>query len=948
MFVDKRLKNEDRKNIYELSGLLGDTVRKNLRGDESEGSISFFRSCAHKKGHGREVAVILVNYNCGKYIGPFFSSLRKQTLLPKEIILFDNGSTDGSLEFISEEYPEVRIIKNGRNLGFSLPTNQGIRLTLSEYILVSNLDVVLDPTCIEQMVIPLQRDSTIGWVAGKIYKLTDHGPTKNVDCFAHHMQGDRYAKPLSIGHPDPNDPYYQEPGIRWGAPACCALYRRKMLEEIRYQEEYFDEDFFAYFEDVDLDWRANLYGWKCYYQPSAIAYHVREGSKGVLAPKIMAGLVMNRFFMMIKNDRLQDIVKDFIPIMKGTLFAFRRVFRECPGAFLYIFPKFILIPRMLRKRRMFSSKIKAPTEDIRKWFHPEIVQLRRKNRNKEILIFPVGPLDARLELAKRIQSDYPNSFVTLLLKRNEQRIELPREGLRTGSRLLSRWPLCYLRKSGVVPFYHNAWRRTFLKTTGLALLSGASPIFIYGEGGEQLERKAASIFLQELRFVLWCGCLFLFVKAIRGFLPVMSKLRRKDRGFSRTEKTWLIIPIYPDLSHHFIFQQVLHLSQLVPSEVVSVLKGELKYRAHYMEPLDQKIRFLPVAERLCIAAAKSYFILAFIRPQNLLKACLKIEETARGEGEKIWSLKRFFSPFNPVHGLALYTLSKGQIPKMIHAYGLTIPANYCLFFSLIFDIPLTATYYIDVPKGIPSRFFKLKKEKLEKVIVHTRHCIQELEKLLGIPHEKIIYIPFGTSLTEVTPIDGVNLPAELLSVGRLIPKKGFHILIEACQILKKKGYHLPCLIVGSGPELGRLQAAVKEAGLENLVIFLGSKGYEDYLSLLKQHRILVQPSVIAKGGDHDGIPSVILEGMARGLTVIGSKIGGIPEVIEDGKNGFLVPANDPMALAECIEKVFMTQDIHRRISHAARSTILEHYDVKNLSRKVAEECGFLDIGAIAG
>jgi glycosyltransferase involved in cell wall biosynthesis len=576
-----------------------------------------------------------------------------------------------------------------------------------------------------------------------------------------------------------------------------------------------------------------------------------------------------------------------------------------------------------------------------------MVPLKMKNDNKEILIFPVGPLNVRLELAKRIQFHHPGSSVTLLLRRDEQRIELPREGLRMGYRLLSRCPLSYLKKSGVVPIYHNAWRKSFLKMAGLAFLSGASPISVCGEGGELLEKKAASIFLGQFSFVLLSSFLYPLARIIRSFLPLISKLRHKDREFSRTEKTWLIIPIYPDLSHHFIFQQVLHLSQLVPSEVVSVLKGELKYRPHYMEPLDQRIKYLPVPERLCIATAKGFFLLAFTRPRKLLEACLKIEDAAREEGEEIWSLKGFLSPFNPLNGLALYLLSKGQIPKKIHTYGLTIPTNYGLFFSMIFDIPQTATYYIDVPKGIPSRFFRLKKERLEKVIVHTRHCIQEVGELMGVLPEKVALIPFGTSLTEAIPIDGVRQPVELLTVGRLIPKKGVHILIEACEILKKKGYPLPCLIVGNGPELPHLQAAVREAGLEKTVTFLGGKSYDDYLSLLKPHRILVQPSVIAESGDHDGVPSVILDGMARGLIVIGTRIGGIPEAIQDNKNGFLVPSNDPKALANCIEKVLTGREIHHRISQAARSTILEHYDVKNLSKKMAEECGFVGIGATA-
>jgi GT2 family glycosyltransferase len=315
------------------------------------------------------VAVILVNYNCAKFIDPFLSSLHNQTVTPKEVVLFDNGSSDGSLELIARNYPEVLIVKSMKNQGFSVPNNQGIRITTAPYVFLSNLDVVLTPTLIEQMIIPMERDPAIGWVAGKIYKLRDHGPTQDVDCFAHHMQRDRYANALSIKRPNPDDAYYRDPGVRWGAPACCALYRRKMLEDIAVGKEYFDEDFFAYFEDVDLDWRANLLGWKCYYQSSAVAYHVREGTKALWEPRIMAGLVANRFFMMAKNDRLIDIVRDIVPIMRGTAFGVRRMFQDCPKALFYLFPKLFLLPRMFKKRHVIFLKRKTSAETIRKWFN---------------------------------------------------------------------------------------------------------------------------------------------------------------------------------------------------------------------------------------------------------------------------------------------------------------------------------------------------------------------------------------------------------------------------------------------------------------------------------------------------------------------------------------------------------------------------------------------------
>jgi glycosyltransferase involved in cell wall biosynthesis len=85
--------------------------------------------------------------------------------------------------------------------------------------------------------------------------------------------------------------------------------------------------------------------------------------------------------------------------------------------------------------------------------------------------------------------------------------------------------------------------------------------------------------------------------------------------------------------------------------------------------------------------------------------------------------------------------------------------------------------------------------------------------------------------------------------------------------------------------------------------------------------------------------------MARGLMVIGTRVGGIPEAIRDGENGMLIPSNDPEALANCIEKLILNPEVTRKISAAARSTILERYEVKSLAKKMAEECGFIDIGA---
>jgi glycosyltransferase involved in cell wall biosynthesis len=562
-----------------------------------------------------------------------------------------------------------------------------------------------------------------------------------------------------------------------------------------------------------------------------------------------------------------------------------------------------------------------------------------KNPNEEILIFPVGPLGFRLEVAKWVHQDYPDSPVSVLLRRGEEIGPLP-EGIATRPWYPVKGLATYTRKSGVVPFCQYAWFAPFFRMFVFAFVIRAYPIRVYRDNSQPVQENPFSFLVKKFVALLFSGLSYALLRVARKVLPLFALVLKGNRPVSKEDRVWLVIPIYPDLSHHFIFRQVLALSCLVPSEVIAAFKGEARYRANYMASLDQKIRYFPGPGQLCFSVLKNFCILSLRYPCRLLHACLKVEQAARDEGQNLWSLRAFLWPFNPLFGLALYGLSRGCIPRCIHTYGMTFPTNYGLFFSLLFEIPHTATYFIDIPEGIPFQLFGLKEKKLRKVIVHTRHCLLELERLTGIPSAKMAYIPFGTMVGEPVKSSKAGPVSELLAVGRLIPKKGFHVLIEACDILRRRGHMFKCLIVGSGPELPQLILGVKEAKLEESVHFLGDKRYDEYLSLLVPHRILVQPSVVAKDGDHDGVPTVVLEAMARGLIVIATSVGGIPEVIVDGRNGFLVPPNDPNKLAECIEKITSTPEMRDRISREARSAIVRHYDVQELARKMALECGF--------
>ena len=312
------------------------------------------------------VSVVIVNHNGLRFVEPLFESLSKQRYEPEDVWCFDNGSSDGSVDRIRAQYPRVSIVTMGRNTGYSVPVNEGIRRSSGEYVLVLNMDVVLDPACIEELVSALESHPTVGWVAPKILKLRESGPSQDIDCLGHHMSRSRYATETDHSRPFSWAEYGQQQFV-FGASACVALYRRRMLQDVAQEGEYFDEDFFAYFEDVDLDWRAQHRGWKCLYAPDALAYHVRGGSGLIRRPEIAAGYLANRWLMLVKNDQMWHFLRDVRPfagrLIRDLYFYGRTNPRALPIA-AWRFGR--LLPKMAQKRRRIQASRVTPLRYVRR------------------------------------------------------------------------------------------------------------------------------------------------------------------------------------------------------------------------------------------------------------------------------------------------------------------------------------------------------------------------------------------------------------------------------------------------------------------------------------------------------------------------------------------------------------------------------------------------------
>jgi glycosyltransferase involved in cell wall biosynthesis len=181
------------------------------------------------------------------------------------------------------------------------------------------------------------------------------------------------------------------------------------------------------------------------------------------------------------------------------------------------------------------------------------------------------------------------------------------------------------------------------------------------------------------------------------------------------------------------------------------------------------------------------------------------------------------------------------------------------------------------------------------------------------------------------PVPPRNLPFTFLAVGRLVPKKGYGFLLEACALLQSKGLDFQCLIVGKGPLEAELKAQIEAAGLQEKVILQGYLPPNRMPEAYTRSQVLVVPSVVGGDGDVDGLPNVCLEAMMHGLPVIGSHVSGIPEGVTDGENGWLVPPSNAEKLAGTMQQALFSPDLSPMRAAAFRK-VQEHFNLqKNIS-----------------
>jgi GT2 family glycosyltransferase len=250
------------------------------------------------------VTVVIPNWNGESLLQLCLTSLRDQYVTDFETLLVDSGSTDGSLDFVAEYFPEVKTIALGENRGFAGAVNAGIRESGTEFVALLNNDTEQDPGWLEALVRAADSHPEAGLFASK---LVDFHDRRMLDGAGDAMR--LSGLPYRLGHGERDGGRFDAPGYVFGACAAAAIYRRDMLDEVGL----FDEDFVSYCEDGDLSFRAQLAGYRCFYVPGAVVYHMGSASTGGKRSPTATRLgTRNSFSLLVKNLPL-SVVPHVLP-----------------------------------------------------------------------------------------------------------------------------------------------------------------------------------------------------------------------------------------------------------------------------------------------------------------------------------------------------------------------------------------------------------------------------------------------------------------------------------------------------------------------------------------------------------------------------------------------------------------------------------------------------------
>ena len=274
----------------------------------------------------------------------------------------------------------------------------------------------------------------------------------------------------------------------------------------------------------------------------------------------------------------------------------------------------------------------------------------------------------------------------------------------------------------------------------------------------------------------------------------------------------------------------------------------------------------------------------------------------------------------------------------LHAHFASSPTTMAMLASRFTGVPYTFTAHAkDIfHESVQQRDLERKLSGAAAVVTVSNYNRDFLRDNYGAAAERVQRIYNGLDLDKLHFVSPAERPPRIVGVGRLVEKKGFGCLIEACAILKERGRRFECEIVGDGEQEPSLRQMIADLDLSEHVRLIGSRPQAQVFKIIQSGAVFAAPCIIGTDSNRDGLPTVLLESMALGTPCISTNVTGIPEVIRDGQTGLIVPQHDANALAAGLEKLLSDGALRVRLAGAARRLIEGNFDTHRNTQVLRE------------
>lgn len=266
----------------------------------------------------------------------------------------------------------------------------------------------------------------------------------------------------------------------------------------------------------------------------------------------------------------------------------------------------------------------------------------------------------------------------------------------------------------------------------------------------------------------------------------------------------------------------------------------------------------------------------------------------------------------------------------LHAHFATASTTVARLAARFARIPYTMTAHAkDIfHESVRPEDLQRKLQDAAATVTISDYNLEYLQDNYGPAAEGVRRIYNGLELEKFPYEEPRRRAPEIVAAGRLVEKKGFADLIEACSLLRDRGVEVRCRIVGFGEQEPELRAAVERLRLGNKLELLGPRPQGDLIESVVSATVFAAPCVVGGDGNRDGLPTVLLEAMALGTPCVSTDVTGIPEVLRDGETGLMVPQHDPAALADAIERLLADPELRVGLAGRARRLVEAEFDVR--------------------